>query len=124
MVRRMWSVGAGVVALAMVVTVGTAGRAEAYERTEYVTSAYCEDILAVRAEGVGILEIEWREVNEPTFHTYRPAGVWSLTRNVTELVLYNETQVVYRVIAHDLQGMNREGFLIEHSSYCPYTLPS
>lgn len=125
MVGRMWRVGACAVALATVVTMATSGRAEAFEQTEYVTSTYCEDILVVRAEGVGVLEIEWRDVDERDFHRYRPTmGAWSLSRNRIELDLFNENQVVYRAIAHDIESPPREGSVIEHSSFCPYTLPS
>ncbi|QYN34645.1 hypothetical protein K1T35_40715 [Pseudonocardia sp. DSM 110487] len=120
----MWKLGACVAALVTVVAVGTAGRAEAFEQTGFVTSIWCDDILAVRADGVGFLEIEWREVEEPTMHIYKDdSGPWAFTRHYRELVLYNEQQVVYRVTARDIEQIGREGQLFEQYSYCPYDLP-
>jgi hypothetical protein len=130
MPHRMWKLGIAVVALAMVVALGTTGRAEAFEQTEYVTSPHCPDgpgnynaVIVVEVEGVGVLEIEWREVNEPTFHVHREASVHSTYRNIIDLVLREESQIVYRAKAHDLRAGDgsvvlREGFLIRHSSYC------
>lgn len=131
MVHRMWRLGACAAALVTIVTMGTAGRAEAFEQTEFVTSPHCPDgpgdynsVLVVEVEGVGILEIEWREMNESTFHVHREATVNSMYRNVIDLVLSEENQIVYRAKAHDLRAgeggrdILREGFLIGHSSYC------
>jgi hypothetical protein len=116
----MWKLGACAVVLVTVMTMGTAGRAEAFEQTDFITSVLCDDTLVVRADGVGFLEIEWREVSEPTLHIYKDeSGPWALTRHYRELVLYNERQVVYRVTAHDIQQLGREGQLFDQYSYCP-----
>jgi len=123
MVHRMWKLGACVAALATAMAIGTAGRAEAFEQTNFVTSVECDDILAVRADGVGFLEIEWREVSEPTLHRFRDdSGPTVLSRHYRELVLYNEQQVVYRVTAQDAAQVGRVGELFDHYSYCPYDL--
>jgi hypothetical protein len=130
MFHRIWKIGVVVVALAMVVALGATGRAEAFEQTEYVTSPHCPDgpgdydaVIVVEVEGVGVLEIEWREVDEPSFHVHREASVHSMYRNIIDLVLREESQIVYRAKANDLRAGDgsvvlREGSLIRHSSYC------
>jgi hypothetical protein len=123
MIHKMWTTGACAVALATVLAVGTAGRAEAFEQTDYITSVWCDDVLVVRVDGVGFLEIEWREAGEAALHNYKDdSGPAVLTRHYRELVLYHENQIVYRVTAHDVQQLGREGLLFEQYSYCPYDL--